>query len=91
MQQEEHLLFLTNSNEIANFITEKMERGVTVFNGHGHFTKEHRDVLYCVVARNELVRLKSIINAVDPHAFVSVIDVHDVAVKALPLMTKNSL
>lgn len=67
------------SDEIADFITEKMERGVTVFDGHGHFTKEHRDVLYCVVARNELVRLKSIVSAIDPHAFLSIIDVRDVA------------
>lgn len=69
----------TKSDEIANFITEKMGRGVTVFDGHGHFTKEHRDVLYCVVARNELVRLKSIVHTLDPHAFISIIDVRDVA------------
>lgn len=66
-------------DEIADFITQKMMRGVTVFDGHGHFTKEHRDVLYCVVARNELVRLKSIVHAIDPHAFISIIDVRDVS------------
>ena len=37
------------------------------------------NVLYCVVGRNEVVRLKSIVNSIDPHAFVSIIDVHDVA------------
>ena len=46
------------SDAIADLISQKMTRGVTVFDGHGHFTKEHRDVLYCVVSRNELVRLK---------------------------------
>lgn len=79
----------TKSSEIADFITEKMSRGVTVFDGHGHFTKEHRDVLYCVVARNELVRLKSIVNAIDPHAFISVIDVHDVAGEGFTLDNKK--
>lgn len=77
------------SGEIADFIAQKMERGVTVFDGHGHFTKEHRDVLYCVVARNELVRLKSIVNAIDPHAFFSIIDVHDVSGEGFTLDDKK--
>lgn len=55
-----------------------MDRGVTILDGKGSFSKERRDVLYCVVARNEIVHLKSIINKIDPHAFVTVNTVHDV-------------
>ena len=77
------------SDEIADLISKNMERGVTVFDVHGHFTKEHRDVLYCVVSRNELVRLKSIIHRVDPHAFVSVMDVRDVAGEGFTLDDKK--
>ncbi|PPA71249.1 YitT family protein [Jeotgalibacillus proteolyticus] len=65
-------------NEIADKITTEMDRGVTVLTGVGHYSKESRSVLYCVVGRNEIVRLKNIINSVDPHSFVSVTDVHDV-------------
>ncbi|GAA0347751.1 YitT family protein [Bacillus carboniphilus] len=64
--------------EIAEKIMEHMDRGVTVLSGHGSFTKQKRDVLYCVVAKNEIIRLKSIIQSIDPHAFVSVTFVHDV-------------
>ncbi|KAA0966121.1 YitT family protein [Sporosarcina sp. ANT_H38] len=67
-----------SQDEIATKITEEMERGVTVFRGYGHFTKSDREILYCVVGRNEIVRLKNIITSVDPHAFVSLTDVHDV-------------
>ncbi|MBO0600414.1 YitT family protein [Sporosarcina sp. E16_3] len=63
---------------IAKKITQEMDRGVTVFRGYGHFTKSDREILYCVVGRNEIVRLKNIITSVDPHAFVSLTDVHDV-------------
>ncbi|MBO1914418.1 YitT family protein, partial [Microvirga sp. 3-52] len=52
--------------------------GVTVLSGHGHFTKSDRQVLYCVVGKNEIVRLKNIIASIDEHAFVSLIDVHEV-------------
>ncbi|WP_019414778.1 YitT family protein [Paenisporosarcina sp. TG20] len=65
-------------SEIADRIALDMERGVTVLSGTGHFTKTERNVLYCVVGRNEIVRLKNIITSVDPHAFVSVTEVHDV-------------
>ncbi|WP_449353909.1 YitT family protein [Virgibacillus natechei] len=66
------------SDEIAEEILEDMDRGVTILDGKGSFSKERRDVLYCVVARNEIVHLKSIINKIDPHAFVTVNTVHDV-------------
>ncbi|MBU0905711.1 MAG: YitT family protein [Firmicutes bacterium] len=65
-------------NEIADRISLDMDRGVTVLRGFGHFTKADREVLYCVVGRNEIVRLKNIIMSIDPHAFVSVTEVHDV-------------
>ncbi|QFF98720.1 YitT family protein [Psychrobacillus glaciei] len=65
-------------DEIANRISLEMERGVTVLKGYGHYTKNDREVLYCVIGKNEIVRLKSIITSVDPHAFVSLTEVHDV-------------
>ncbi len=67
-----------HSEEIAKKIITDMDRGVTALAGRGSFTGESRDVLYCVVGRNEIVRLKGIIESVDPHAFVAVSSVHDV-------------
>jgi uncharacterized membrane-anchored protein YitT (DUF2179 family) len=63
---------------IGDKINAEMDRGVTILKGYGSFTKENREVLYCVVGRNEIVRLKNIIASIDPHAFVSVTVVHDV-------------
>ncbi|QUG41430.1 YitT family protein [Psychrobacillus sp. INOP01] len=65
-------------SEIADLITDKLSRGVTIFNGRGHFTKNDRDVLYCVVAKNQITSLKNVITSIDPHAFVSITEVHDV-------------
>lgn len=66
------------NDEIAAKIMHEMERGVTVLNAHGAFSKKERDVLYCVVPKNEIIRLKNVITSVDPHAFVSVSFVNDV-------------
>lgn len=67
-----------HQDNIAAKITAEMERGVTVFRGYGHFTKADREILYCVVGKNEINRLKNTIISVDPHAFVSLTEVHDV-------------
>ncbi len=66
------------NEQIQRKIIEEMERGVTVLKGQGSYTKAERDVLYCVVPKNEVVLLKNVITSVDPHAFVAVSDVHDV-------------
>ncbi|KON87251.1 membrane protein [Sporosarcina globispora] len=72
------MIISEQNDAIADKIMKEMERGVTVLKGHGSFTKKEREVLYCVVGRNEIVRLKNVITSVDPHAFVSVTAVHDV-------------
>jgi uncharacterized membrane-anchored protein YitT (DUF2179 family) len=72
-------MIISDKNEaISAKIMKEMDRGVTSLKAVGSYTKAERDVLYCVVAKNEIVRLKSVINSVDPHAFVSVTVVHDV-------------
>ena len=72
------MIISEKNEEIAQKIMKEMERGVTVLTGYGSFTKQQREVLYCVVGKNELFRLKNAIISVDPHAFVSVSEVNDV-------------
>ncbi|CQR46678.1 hypothetical protein BN1058_00950 [Paraliobacillus sp. PM-2] len=67
-----------DSHAISDKIIQEMDRGVTVLQGKGHFSGENKEVLYCVVGRNEIVRLKAIVHQIDPHAFVAVTAVHDV-------------
>ncbi|MGE7428055.1 YitT family protein [Bacillus thuringiensis] len=80
------------NDEIAAKILSEMERGATFLKAVGSYTKVERNVLYCVVAKNEIVKLKNIITSVDPHAFVAVSDVHDVVGEGFTLdENKNSL
>lgn len=67
-----------HSEQIAGKILVEMDRGVTTLEGRGTFTGEKRDVLYCIIGRLEIVRMKQIIETIDPHAFVAVSHVHDV-------------
>ena len=72
------MIISDKNDEIADKIMNELGRGVTVLNGYGSYTKQKREVLYCVVSKNELLQLKNAIIAVDPHAFVTVSEVNDV-------------
>lgn len=66
------------SDQISSRIHLEMSRGVTILSGEGSYTGAKYEVLFCVVGKNEIVRLKNIIYEVDPHAFVTVSAVHEV-------------
>ncbi|HJV17166.1 MAG TPA: YitT family protein, partial [Bacillales bacterium] len=72
------MIISEQNDQIAEKIMNEMDRGVTVLKGYGSFTKNEREVLYCVVGKNEIVRLKNLVTSVDPHVFVSITIVHDV-------------
>jgi uncharacterized membrane-anchored protein YitT (DUF2179 family) len=56
--------------EIRERITGELARGVTVYRGFGGKTGDEKDILYCVVTRLEIGRIKAIVRAVDANAFV---------------------
>ncbi len=67
-----------NPDKIAQQVNEIMDRGVTVYSGHGYYSKEKKDILYIVISSPEVVRLKKIVKVADPDAFVAIHDVRDV-------------
>ncbi|GAB4280831.1 MAG: YitT family protein [Coriobacteriia bacterium] len=63
--------------EITHAILFELDRGATGLQGRGLYSGTEREVIFCVVARNELDRLKAIVRTVDPKAFLIVTDVHE--------------
>jgi uncharacterized membrane-anchored protein YitT (DUF2179 family) len=59
------------SGEIAARILAYLGRGVTVYKGRGGLSGEDQEILYCVVTRLEIGRVKAIVRALDPNAFVT--------------------
>lgn len=63
---------------IREAITKNMTRGVTVLEGRGGYTGKNKEVLYVVINKQELVKLKQVISRVDEDSFVVIHDVRDV-------------
>ena len=55
---------------IRDRITGELGRGVTVYRGYGGMSGVEQDILYCVVTRLEIGKVKSIVREVDKTAFV---------------------
>ncbi len=66
------------AEEIAEAITARLGRGVTFIDGKGGFSKNEKTILYSVITRLEISKLKSIIYDKDENAFVTINDVSDV-------------
>ncbi len=71
-------IITTEPKGIAARIMDEVERGCTILPGVGAYTGQPRSVLYIVVQRGELTRVKEIVYGIDPRAFVVVADVHEV-------------
>lgn len=65
-------------DEIAEKIMARLGRGVTHIYGKGGYSKEPKELLYVIVTRLEVAKLKSIVEETDHMAFVAIEHVHDV-------------
>lgn len=60
----------SQSIAIRERITGELGRGVTVYKGYGGVSGEDQDILYCVVTRLEIGKVKAIVRSLDGSAFV---------------------
>ncbi len=63
---------------MAKDIFDKLDRGVTFLQARGGYTGQPKEIIFCVVSKREITKLKEIVYANDKHAFVIVADAHEV-------------
>lgn len=66
------------SEEIAQAIMKELNRGVTGLDAKGMYSGQCRNMLFCVVAKKEIVQLKDLVVGHDSQAFVIVSDAREV-------------
>lgn len=65
-------------DEISKIILSDLDRGVTSLKGIGKYTGADKEVLMCILHRNQLPALKTLVKNVDERAFVILSDVREV-------------
>jgi len=64
--------------EVAEAIMDRLGRSTTFIYAKGGYKKEETQIIYCVVTRLELAKLRSIVQEIDPKAFIAIEHVSDV-------------
>ena len=71
------MIVSNNPRELTDVLNSEI-RGVTLLHGEGGYTGDPKEIIYCVVNRLEVTRIKDIVLSFDEHAFVTVNSVHDI-------------
>ncbi len=65
-------------DELSSLLMTDLNRGVTGIPATGMYSGDAKNMLFCVVAKKEIVQLKELTKDCDPNAFVIVTDVREV-------------
>lgn len=71
------MIVSNNPRELTAVLNTEI-RGVTLLHGEGGYTGDDKEIIYCVVNRLEVTRIKDIVLSMDEHAFVTINSVHDI-------------
>jgi uncharacterized membrane-anchored protein YitT (DUF2179 family) len=66
------------AEEIGNAINARLGRGVTYIKGQGAFTGDSKKVIFSIITRLEESKLTTIVEDIDPTAFLAIADISEV-------------
>lgn len=64
--------------EVCNALSEEFGRGITVIDARGYYSQAEKQVIYCVINRFQVAKLREVVSQNDPVAFVTLMDITDV-------------
>lgn len=64
--------------EIGDAIIKQLDISVTYQKGKGGYSGQEKTIIYCVINRLEVSKMKKLIREIDPEAFLVIQDVHEV-------------
>lgn len=67
------------TDEIGKAIMDRLGRGVTFLHGEGAYTGDDKKVIFTVITRIEESKLKTIVEEIDPHAFLAIGNIAEVS------------
>ncbi len=65
-------------NEIGREIMKNLDKSVTYLNAEGGYSGAKSKMIYCVITKLEIQKIKETVNKIDPYAFIAIENVHDV-------------
>ena len=77
------MIVTSRPEEISSALSEAFGRGLTQIDARGYYSGKEQTIIYFVVNRFQIARLKAIVTEQDPNAFVSISEVSDMLGKSV--------
>jgi uncharacterized membrane-anchored protein YitT (DUF2179 family) len=77
---ESKALFIVSDKPeaISAYLFERLKAGVTIFKGMGGYSRVDKEIIYVIVRRLEISKIKEAVRDIDKDAFITVHNVHEV-------------
>lgn len=72
------LIITTKADEICKILSDQFGSGVTIIDAHGYYSSSPKEVIYFVVNRFQIGKLRRIVHDCDAAAFISITETADV-------------
>lgn len=73
------VMIVTNkANQVSNALIAEFETGTTKISAKGGYTGDNKTVIYFVVNRFQISKMRQIVHRIDPHAYMTISEVADV-------------
>ena len=82
-------IIFAHSFEISQQILNKLHRGATLLTGRGAYTQSPLEIIYSVISLFELAKMKDMVTAIDPKAFLIINETQEVIGKGFDSPTSG--
>jgi len=72
------MIITDKAKDICEALSDEFKSGITVMNGKGYYSGADKDIVYIVLNRFQITKLRSIVQEIDSKAYISVTDIADV-------------
>ncbi len=72
------MIITENPRKLSEALSRELKRGITLWDSTGYYSGADKKMLYVVVNRFEIAKLKMLVSELDPKAFVSIMEVSEI-------------
>lgn len=72
------MIITEKPNKICKELSKEFENGITTLDAHGYYSNKSKTMIYFVVNRFQVGKMKRIVHEIDPKAYISITEVADI-------------
>ena len=72
------MIVTTKEGEICQTLSEEFGSGITLINARGYYSGTDKQMIYFVVNRFQIPKVKNLVSEIDPYAFITVTEISEV-------------